>query len=150
MQHANKQKGILLLATSLVLLLVMGIFALMLELKSVQGFKVSLQNLRGEQALNAAEAGLNYGVAYVIETPTGATAPNSTAIATTTINTQLGSDVGQVISITSSEQSTYVYKIVATGQSADGTVRKTLEHIINVSPQNPSASGYDITGWKDY
>lgn len=150
MQAKEKQKGILILAVSMVILLIMGIFALMLELKSMQQVKASMQTYQGEQALIAAEAGLNYGVAYVIETPTGAATPASTALPITTINTQLGTASGQVISITSSLQSTNVYKITAIGQSADGQVTRTVEHEINVTPQSPSSSGYSITGWKDY
>lgn len=150
MQSHDKQKGVIILAVSLVILLLMGIFALMFEMRSIKQVDISAAAFRGEQALAVAEAGLNYGVAYVIYTPTGAPSPSSTTIAVTTINSQLGSDVGQVISITSSELSTNQYKIIAIGQSVDGSVSRTVEHIINVTPQDPDNSGYDITGWKDY
>ena len=150
MQTKQKQQGVLILAVSLVLLLIMGMFALMLEMRSVKQVKIATQTYQGEQASAAAEAGLNYGVAYVIEPPTGAVTPASTALSITTINAELGSNAGQVSSITSSEQSTNVYKIVSIGQSADGLVSKTIEHVIHVTPQDPAASGYEITGWKDY
>lgn len=150
MNTREKQRGVLILAVSLVLLLIMGVFALMLELRGVKQVKIATQNYQSEQALTAAEAGLNYGVAYVIQTPTGAASPSSTALNTTTINALLGSGAGQVISITSSEQSTNVYKITATGQSSDGLINKTIEHVVHVVPQDPEESGYEITGWKDY
>ena len=150
MQTKQKQQGILVLAVSLALLLIMGIFALMLELRGVKQVKIAAQTYQGEQANAAAEAGLNYGVAYVIETPTGAISPASTTLNVATINSQLGSGGGQVSSITSSEQSTNVYKIIAVGQSADGLMSKTIEHVIHIDPQNPDNSGYEITGWKDY
>lgn len=150
MQTRHKQQGVLILAISLVLLLIMGIFALMLELRGVKQIKIATQTYQGEQASAAAEAGLNYGVAYVIETPTGDVSPASTALSTAEINAQLGGDTGQVSSITSSEQSTNVYKIIAVGQSADGLVSKTIEQVIHVTPQDPDSSGYEITGWKDY
>lgn len=144
MNTKAKQQGILILAVSMIILLIMGIFALTLEVRSLNLIKVAAQNMRGEQATIAAEAGLNYGVAYVIHTPTIG------SISVATINGQLGSDVGQVVSITSTEESTDVYKIVAVGESDDGDFTKTIEHIIHVTTGDPDSSGYDASGWKDY
>ncbi len=146
----QKQQGVFALTLALVMLLIMGLFALLFELRSVQKYKIVESHYRGEQALNAAEAGLNYGVAYVIETPTGATTPNVTELDLETINTAMGSGAGEVTSVSSSEQSTNVYKIISTGQSADGLASRTIEHVINVTPQDPDSSGYDVSGWKDY
>lgn len=146
----RQQKGIFVLGLALVILLLMGLFALVFEMRSIQKFQIVASQYRGEQALTAAEAGLNYGVAYVIEAPTGATSPASSALSFATINSQLGSNAGQVTSITSSELDTNQYKIVAMGQSADGLVTRTVEHVINVMPQDPTSSGYKVDGWKDY
>lgn len=146
----EKQKGVIVLAVSLVILLLMGIFALMFEVRSVKQIKISATFYRGEQALVAAEAGLNYGVAYVIETPTGDSSPSNTELPISVINNHLGSNAGQVVSITSSELTTNQYKITAVGESADGLSNRTVEHIINIAPQDPENSGYDVTGWKDY
>jgi Tfp pilus assembly protein PilX len=92
----HKQQGMVVLSIAMIIIFIMGAYLLFFELRTLNDLRISGNNYRSEQALQAADAGLNYGVAYVINNPVGATAPSTSDIMLIEVNTLLGNENGQV------------------------------------------------------
>ena len=62
----QRQQGIAVLGMALIMLVVMGLFALMLQLTTMRHLETEAVKYHSEQALQEAEAGLAYGKAYLL------------------------------------------------------------------------------------
>ncbi len=149
----QKQRGMALLATTILLLTVMLLLALM-SMKSVTSQQRIIGNdLRRRQALDAADAGLAYGIAKAIyNTPSVET--QISAVEISALNTQLNpvSDsykVGNVLSIKICPPSGNRYHVIAAGESNDGKASRTVERWVGVGTSS-SDSGYVLGTWKDF
>lgn len=154
----HKQKGAVTLILTLVLLLATAYVAIFVARSSVSQQRLIANQYRSAQALEAAEAGLNFGLAYLIQNKnTIVVDSNSDGYIdnfsnSSTTNVTLSN--GSTYSITYSNPTANnfnIIKITSVGRSADGTAKRTISELagyrsllLHYSPVSMVARG-DVT-----
>lgn len=153
MVKVAKQKGIALLAMVIILLGIMGLLALMMMKSTTNEQRITGNDLRSRQALDAADAGLAYGIADAIaDSITTETDVSGADI--TTLNGQLnpGGDsytAGSVVSIKICAANNNRTRVIAVGQSNDGDASRTVDQWF-YNGGSSATSGVIAGTWRDY
>jgi Tfp pilus assembly protein PilX len=130
-----KQRGIAVLGTSLIMLVVMGLFVLMLQLMTLRHLETETVKYHGEQAFQAAEAGLAYGMNYLKYDDT-----HQSGNLDTTFSIPLPEDISKkfpmlVVSaeLISNANNVYVYLVTSVVDDTNKHVKRTLEQKVSVT-----------------
>ncbi len=159
-----KQQGMALLGVVILLLTVMALLALMSMKNVTTEQRITGNDVRKRQALAAADAGLAIGIAKAVaesgSITTNFTYPETGGDSLATLNdayfegNSANPGYGQIRSILICPIDPPVgdggkFKVIAVGESPDGTATRTVEQWIQIGSSIDNA-GYVMGTWKDY
>ncbi|MDH5326192.1 MAG: pilus assembly PilX N-terminal domain-containing protein [Gammaproteobacteria bacterium] len=133
-QPLTQQQGATTLIMSVILLVSISLTTLFTARSSVIALRLDANEFRAKQAFEAAEAGLNHGLTYVLNN--GADQNNDNAIDTLpgyTFSSGNGSSYSVTLTDTSSSGDFTQILVTAVGLSDDGTGRRTLSQELTLS-----------------
>lgn len=135
-KHLKQQQGTVVLLTAVVLALIMGILALTAARTSLMEQKITGNDIRAREAREAAEAGLEFAMAWAGTQPITAalTCPGGTGcptIPTITASTS-GATYSSTVVFTPGSNANYI-KVVATATGTDGSTAKAESWLRQVS-----------------
>lgn len=143
-KHLKQQQGTVVLLTAVVLALIMGILALTAARTSLMEQKITGNDIRAREAREAAEAGLEFAMAWANAQPITAalTCPGGTGCPTIpniTASTS-GATYASTVVFTPDTNSKNFIKVVATAVGNDGSSAKAESWIKQVSLLNSDTS----------
>lgn len=139
-KRRNYQQGYVVLATSLIILFVATLVTLYSTSSSIAEEKVSNNDYKIRTAFEAADAGIEFGIAYIKINHDAIIVNNGngflTAYSSPNItNVPLTNGTSFTISYTNPVVNNFnLIQVVSTGKSADGTVTRTVTQLLNFRP----------------
>lgn len=129
----HKQTGATTLVMSIILLVSVSMTTLFTARSSVMELKINANELRTQQAFEAAEAGLNHGIAYVLSAGADQDSDGSIdTLADHTFSTGNGSSYSVALSDISATSNFSKIRVTATGRSDDSTGTRVLTQDVQV------------------